>query len=143
MFIRLATCILMAASLAIYSCVSNNSKDVAPNNTNTGNTTTGGNNTGGSNVGLIPDTVSLSLHISPIFNKYSCTSRSCHGGSNAPGGVNLGAYNGISIVAKNGRLYGSISHAQGFDAMPSFSQKLTDTELAIVKKWIDNGALNN
>ncbi len=134
--------VLIIFTIALNACKNDNEQDLKPKNTFTTtpgeNTTTDGNNTGS-----IPDVVQLSVHIQPIFTTYKCTNSNCHGGNAGEGGVNLGTYNAINIVVKNGSLYGAISHASGYRPMPLGSQKLNNTELAIIKKWIDNGALNN
>lgn len=43
----------------------------------------------------------------------------------------------------NGKLYGSIAHTTGFAAMPQSGNKLSDCQIAQVKKWIDAGAPQN
>lgn len=66
----------------------------------------------------------------------------CHIGTAAGGNIDLSTYNGLKAVAQNGKLYGSISWAPGFSAMPK-GIKLTDCRIKQVKKWIDAGCPNN
>jgi hypothetical protein len=66
----------------------------------------------------------------------------CHTGASAGGSIDLSTYNGVKAVALNGKLYGSITWAPGFSAMPK-GIKLTDCRIKQVKKWIDAGSPNN
>lgn len=88
------------------------------------------------------DTTSFtfSKNIQPILTQ-SCTS--CHSKGNESGAVNLDNYASVAQSAKNGSLYGSMSHANGFSKMPKNAAKLSDCKILLVKKWIDAGALNN
>jgi hypothetical protein len=126
----------MLSFACFYACTNANTENLDPKSSN--NQTPNG-----TNLDTVPNVVSLSTHILPIFNKYNCTDGSCHGGSSTSGGVFLGSYNGIKIVASNGLLYNSVAKNGQATSMPIGSQKLNDVELAIIKKWIDNGTLNN
>lgn len=67
----------------------------------------------------------------------------CHSGSNPDAGINLSNHSGVSLVANNGRLFGSVNHAAGFSPMPKNSPKLNACEILKIKNWIDNGAAND
>jgi mono/diheme cytochrome c family protein len=67
----------------------------------------------------------------------------CHSGGSPSGGITLNTYPGVQSVALSGRLYGAISHANGFQPMPRGSAKLSQCTIDKVKAWIDNGAQNN
>jgi len=67
----------------------------------------------------------------------------CHGALSASGGVITDNYNDLSLIANDGRLWGAINHESGFQAMPLSSSKLPECELSRIRKWIDDGALNN
>jgi uncharacterized membrane protein len=71
----------------------------------------------------------------------------CHSNSEASksgSGIKLQDYNDVMTVVSNGRLIGSVSHAQGFVPMPNgTSGKLPECEIAQLQKWIDNGSPNN
>ncbi|MFN0048613.1 MAG: hypothetical protein ACKVOU_05785 [Cytophagales bacterium] len=121
---------VLTISVGLYCCTSQNAANIQPKTTVAPTDT-------------VPSVVSLSINVKPIFSKYGCTGSSCHGGNSSSGGVFLGSHNGIKIVAQNGRLYNAIAHINGADPMPSSSQKMNDLELTTVKKWIDNGALDN
>jgi hypothetical protein len=42
----------------------------------------------------------------------------CHSGGAPSGGITLNTHSGVQTVALNGRLYGAVSHAPGFQPMP-------------------------
>ena len=67
----------------------------------------------------------------------------CHGGSTPQGGINLSTHTSVQILAKNGRLHGTISWAPGYSPMPLGGQKLSQCNIDKVKAWVDAGALNN
>ncbi|AYQ31731.1 c-type cytochrome domain-containing protein [Runella sp. SP2] len=83
---------------------------------------------------------SYSKHLVPIL-EYYCTG--CHNNTSQSGNINLVGYTNVLPLAKNGKLYGSITHATGYQPMPSSSLKLSDCQISLVKKWIDSGMLNN
>jgi hypothetical protein len=84
--------------------------------------------------------VTYSQKIIPILQT-ACYS--CHSISNPSGGIVMATYASDRAIALNGKLYGSISHASGYSPMPKGMAKLTNCQLATIKKWIDAGALNN
>lgn len=67
---------------------------------------------------------------------------SCHAGTGPSGGISLDTYASVKTVANNGRLYGSISHASGYVAMPQ-SGTMSSCDIKKIKAWIDAGAPNN
>ncbi len=67
----------------------------------------------------------------------------CHNPSSLGGGINLSTYVTLKTQALNGKLVGSITHANGFSAMPKSGNKLLDCQIRQVQKWIQAGALNN
>ena len=67
----------------------------------------------------------------------------CHSASSAMGSVNLDGYAQVKTYADNGKLYGVITHASGFSPMPKNSPKMSDCDIAIIKRWIDDGKQNN
>lgn len=71
----------------------------------------------------------------------SCNS--CHGGSTPSAGIGLDTYAGVKAQVTNGRLWGSVSHAASYSAMPKNAAQLSSCSLAKIKKWIDAGAPNN
>ena len=68
---------------------------------------------------------------------------SCHGGSTPSAGIKLDTYAGVKVQVDNGRLWGSVSHATNYSAMPKNAAQMSTCNLAKIKKWIDAGAPNN
>lgn len=71
----------------------------------------------------------------------SCTS--CHSGSSPSGNVSLDGYNNVKTYADNGKLMGAISHASGYAPMPQGGNKLSSCQISTIRKWINDGTLNN
>lgn len=84
--------------------------------------------------------VSFAASIQPLL-RANCFS--CHGNGSSFGDVSLETYDDVRSLAVNGRLFGSISHLAGFDAMPEGADKLDECSINAVKIWIDEGAKNN
>jgi cytochrome c553 len=82
----------------------------------------------------------FAANIDPIVQKY-CVG--CHGGTSPSANINLGAYGGVRQQALNGRLYGAVTHGSGYSAMPKNAPKLSDCQIAQIRKWIAAGSLNN
>jgi hypothetical protein len=84
--------------------------------------------------------IKFSADIAPILqaNCYSC-----HNTTNASGGVNTENYAGVKIIADNGTLVGTITHASGFSPMPQGKPKLADCDINKIKAWIAQGTQNN
>lgn len=84
--------------------------------------------------------LSFSDDIAPILQN-SCVS--CHNTSNPSGGVELDDYDGVSIVAGNGLLSGSVNHQDGFSPMPQGMPKLDSCDIARIDAWIADGFPDN
>jgi len=95
---------------------------------------------------IIPcDTTNVRYSVQ-VTNILSNNCYSCHATSvaNASGGGNaLDAYNKLKPYAQSGLLINVIKHTPGYDAMPKSGGKLSDCEISIIQKWIDNGMPNN
>ena len=87
-----------------------------------------------------PAEVSYQFAISPLLDR-NC--RSCHNAALLTGNVNLEDFAEIQRRAGTGQLIGVVSHAPGFPEMPKYSPKLSDCDIALLKKWVDAGAPNN
>ncbi len=85
-------------------------------------------------------TVSYLTDVVPIFQQ-QCNS--CHSPSSPGGGIVMGNYTADKVIAQNGTLYGSIAHLSGYSSMPKGTTKLTNCQIATIKKWIDAGSPNN
>lgn len=68
---------------------------------------------------------------------------SCHGNGRAFGGVNLDTYANVKLVATDGSLLGSITHASNFSPMPKNAAQLAECDINKIRAWINRGALNN
>jgi mono/diheme cytochrome c family protein len=68
----------------------------------------------------------------------------CHGGSEPDGGYDFSTYAGVKQAVDDNRLLGAVLQLPDYSAMPpSPASKLDDCNLAKVRKWIQNGALDN
>jgi hypothetical protein len=86
-------------------------------------------------------TVNYSSTVKAILSNNNCMG--CHSGTSASGGINLDSYAGVSTVAQNGKLYGSIARLAGYSAMPQGGIKMSNCDILKLKKWIDGGSPNN
>ena len=87
--------------------------------------------------------ITLSTAIKPVMQSYCL---GCHSTAAAPGsgnGIRLENYTDLKTWVTNGKLYGAVSHAAGYSPMPKGGGKLDNCTLQKIKKWIDDGALNN
>ncbi len=96
----------------------------------------------GSVSGVCTDTTasSYSKKVVPVFQQYCY---SCHTGGFPSGNQLMGTFTSDKAMALNGKLYGTIAHASGYSPMPQGMAKMTNCQIAVIKKWIDNGTLNN
>ena len=85
-------------------------------------------------------TITFSGSVNPILMTHCVV---CHSGANPPLGVKLDTYTGVKAQASNGKLFGSINYSPGFSPMPKNSAKLSNCNIAKIRKWISAGALNN
>lgn len=84
--------------------------------------------------------VLFSTDITAVLNE-SCLS--CHTQANASGGVSLETYSDVKAQADNGKLLGTVTHANGFTAMPQGAPKLESCKIDKISAWIHQGAQNN
>lgn len=122
-----------ASSLAIFvfllslavACISDNEEDDAPQpqpqQCNTEN-------------------VAFASTVAPIL---SANCYGCHSTSVATAGIVLDTHAGVKKQADNGTLVGAISHAAGFAPMPQGAAKLSDCNIAKIKKWVEDDAEDN
>jgi uncharacterized membrane protein len=82
----------------------------------------------------------FAANILPIFQNH-CTG--CHSGTIPQSGIDLTTYTNVLPSALNGLLYGVVAHLPGYNQMPKGSGKLSDCEIAQIRKWVAAGALNN
>jgi hypothetical protein len=98
---------------------------------------------GGANSGPCTDTtgvVSYSQKVVPMLQQYCY---SCHTGSFPSGNQLMGTYAADKAMAQSGKLHGTINYSAGFSPMPKGMPKMSNCQIAVIKKWIDSGLLNN
>jgi hypothetical protein len=105
--------------------------------------------------GTVPDSVSFAKHVQPIYTS-RCAISGCHVLPNPQAGLDLtkgAAYaNTVNVPAQhftgtrvtpfdpaNSILYLLVQDG----LMPARGSRLTSVQVQIIKKWIDQGALNN
>lgn len=79
--------------------------------------------------------ISFAASVMPILQN-NCFS--CHSGTSPSVGLDLSNYEQLAFVAQNGSLLGSIRHDAGFSPMPQGLPKLSDCDIAIITKWIND-----
>lgn len=84
--------------------------------------------------------VTFSGVVQPILTTFCI---SCHSGPNATNGIRVEDYTTVKQLIPNGKLLGTITHSPGFTPMPIGRSKLSDCNIAKIRKWIDQGAQNN
>ncbi|MGZ8558975.1 MAG: hypothetical protein ACXWWC_11600 [Chitinophagaceae bacterium] len=84
--------------------------------------------------------VSYAQKVAPVLQQYCY---SCHTGSFPSGNISMGTYTADKVIGQNGSLYGSINHTAGFSPMPKGMPKMSNCQIATIKKWIDAGMQNN
>jgi cytochrome c553 len=100
----------------------------------------GAKNTTGCGVACDSSQFTFAANIKPMMQTY-CVG--CHGGTAPSGGINLSEYGGVRQQAISGRLYNSVIQAPGYSAMPKSAGKLSDCQIAQLRKWIAAGYQNN
>lgn len=83
------------------------------------------------------------LTIEPIITDNCNKCHSIKSASSLGGNIITEGHANLSVIAKNGKLYGSISHNSQYSAMPKSAAKLTTCEISYIKRWIADGELNN
>ncbi len=78
--------------------------------------------------------------IQPIIQN-NC--QGCHSGNTPGGGHDFTTHSGVQAVAQSGKLLAAITHAPNVPPMPQNAARLSDCNIAKMRRWIENGALNN
>jgi hypothetical protein len=97
----------------------------------------------------LPDTVSLSRDLQPLFN-YNCVGTYCHSGPTSPGHVNLDAGASYNAMINGGYIdLQQPSQSLLYSQMMSVSNpmppdgRLDKCKTDLILKWIQQGAPNN
>ena len=86
--------------------------------------------------------VTYSQTITTIILNHGCLN--CHSNPPATGvPFSLTTYADVKAQVDANRLYGAISHQDGFAQMPQGASKMSQCDINKVKAWIDAGAPNN
>lgn len=101
--------------------------------------------------GTAPDQPSYAMHIQPIFTA-NCTFSGCHG-SNPPSGLFLtswqqvmaGGNSGPAVIPGNAQDSLLVKRIEGriTPRMPLNRDPLCQFQIETIRRWIDQGALNN
>ncbi|MBN2172620.1 MAG: cytochrome c [Bacteroidales bacterium] len=71
----------------------------------------------------------------PILETYCI---SCHSGPTPSGALDFSDYRDVAFVAQSGQLAGAIKHLDGFEPMPQDGNKLSNCEISLIEKWIND-----
>ena len=124
--IKLLSALAFLMAVAAASCSDDNEEDLKPDAPQSASCDTA--------------TVTFSATAAPIL---AANCYSCHSSGIAESGVILDTYAGVYEEAHHGHLIGVITHAPGFPPMPQGAAKLSDCDIAKIRKWVDTGAPNN
>ena len=86
------------------------------------------------------ENVTYSATIAPIMQQHC---NSCHAVANPSAGIVTANYEGLKVIALDGRLTGAVNHEQGFSPMPQGQAKLPQCPRDQIAVWVDDGAPEN
>lgn len=93
----------------------------------------------------IPNTsvtyVKFSTEVMPILQTADCNNSYCHGAGGVTG-IAFGNHAEVSVIPSS-KLLGAIKHEVGYDTMPRLKAKLSDENIALIEKWINEGKKDN
>lgn len=95
---------------------------------------------GTSSTGCDTSDMKYSTDIAPILLS-NCNS--CHNATRPLGGAITDNYTSLKMIADNGLLVGTVTHASGFSPMPKGKPKLADCDINKLKAWVNQGTKNN
>jgi len=90
-------------------------------------------------------TISFATDVTPIIN-VSCAISGCHDAASGAGGITLTTYKGVHSTVLSGQLLPAINHSgpnSGTSYWMPVTGSLSSCEIAIITKWVNNGAANN
>jgi mono/diheme cytochrome c family protein len=71
----------------------------------------------------------------PIFQANCIT---CHSQPVPAAGIDLNNFDNVAFIAQNGALMGAIKHLTGYYPMPQNGPPLSDCEIGLIQKWIND-----
>jgi len=102
--------------------------------------------------GTAPDRPSYAMHVQPIFN-VNCALSGCHLPPNPQRGLDLSSYNGLMqgsingpvVIPGNAQDSRLVKRIEGRETprMPLNRDPLCQFQIDTIRRWIDQGALNN
>ena len=75
----------------------------------------------------------------PILQQNCIT---CHSQPIPAAGLDFNNYQNVAFVAQSGQLLGAIKHLTGFIPMPQNGPPLTDCEIGLIQKWVNDTTFN-
>jgi mono/diheme cytochrome c family protein len=75
----------------------------------------------------------------PIFQANCIT---CHSQPIPAAGIDLNNFEDVAFIAQNGALMGAIKHLSGYVPMPQNGPSLTNCEIGLIQKWINDTTFN-
>ena len=73
--------------------------------------------------------------VQPILEAYCI---SCHSGPTPEGALDFDDYSDVAFIAQSGQLLGALKHLDGFSPMPPDQDKISNCEIALIEKWIND-----
>ncbi|MCS7313425.1 MAG: hypothetical protein NZ742_11035 [Acidobacteria bacterium] len=102
--------------------------------------------------GMAPDRPSYAMHVQPLFNA-NCAFSGCHTLPNPQRGLDLGSYQGLMqgsingpvVIPGNAQDSRLVKRIEGRETprMPPNRDPLCQFQIDTIRRWIDQGALNN
>jgi mono/diheme cytochrome c family protein len=77
-----------------------------------------------------------------VFPIFQANCISCHNQPMPAAGIDLNDYETVAFIAQNGALTGAIKHLSGYIPMPQKGPPLTDCEIGLIQKWINDTTFN-
>jgi len=87
--------------------------------------------------------ISYANVIAPILSEFCMTCHKSTAASGLGGGYKLDSYTDVKDFAESGSLTGVIQHQEPYTPMPLNGKKLSDCNIQIILKWIEEGIKNN
>jgi hypothetical protein len=86
--------------------------------------------------------ITYSNQVVAILNTHCGINNSCHSSRNTSG-YDLSSYSGVKAVIASGKLVSSITWTGSSSRMPENGPQMNSCNIIRIRKWIDEGALNN
>jgi hypothetical protein len=86
------------------------------------------------------ENVSYAEFIAPTMQTFC---NSCHSAAAPSAGIITATYEGLRVIALDGRLVGVVNHEAGYPPMPQGQPILHECVRLKIRAWVEDGALNN